>query len=128
MGPEKHNLSTPRQPGPDQSWLRLVGRYRHSMVAASVVPSFDRQVALWGQCAGEIMSQRPHPSIPVAALASVVLIGSLLGGNQFGAGFAPAPALAAGPNPITIENQQPGSTGWHFEETAQGVSLKATNH
>src|SRR5438105_1179779 len=74
------------------------------------------------------MSRHPHPSIPVVALASVVLIGLLLGGNPFAAGLAPTRALAAGPNPITIENQQPGSTGWHFEETAQGVSLKATNH
>ncbi len=36
-------------------------------------------------------------------------------------------AAAAG-NPITIENAQPGSTGWQFDYDSKGNPLKATNH
>src|SRR5205823_4315052 len=41
---------------------------------------------------------------------------------------APAPAYAAGTNPIVAENQQPGSTGWQFDYDSRGNPLKATSH
>ena len=40
---------------------------------------------------------------------------------------APTRALAAS-NPITIENAQPGSTGWQFDFDSSGNPLKARNH
>src|SRR2546421_5146974 len=41
--------------------------------------------------------------------------------------LAPKRALAAS-NPITIENAQPGSTGWQFDTDSTGGPLQAANH
>src|SRR5215210_1455483 len=41
--------------------------------------------------------------------------------------FVPAQVSAAD-NPIVIENQQPGSTGWQFSVDASGTPSNATNH
>src|SRR5262249_61213822 len=51
--------------------------------------------------AGKAMKNNSHRSVPLAVLATVVIISMSLAGNQFGPTLAPAPALAVGSNPIT---------------------------
>jgi hypothetical protein len=53
--------------------------------------------------------------------------------NGVGTGVASSPSAAVTPvtnppNPIVLENQQPGTTSWHIDQLQDGTPQEATNH
>jgi Abnormal spindle-like microcephaly-assoc'd, ASPM-SPD-2-Hydin len=68
----------------------------------------------------------PRLALAVALLQTVSVLSLPLAGSPL-AVLSPARALAAD-NPIVLENQQPGSTGWQIDTDGSGSPLMATNH
>src|SRR4051812_42392312 len=75
-----------------------------------------------------IMRRRPVLDRLAGLAALLAIVGGVLGLGFPTQGLPPAPAFAQASNPIVVENQQPGSTGWQFDVDGSGTPLKAAQH
>src|SRR3954453_19726867 len=75
-----------------------------------------------------IMRRRPVLDRLAGLAALLAIVGGVLGLGIPIQGEPPAPAFAQASNPIVVENQQPGSTGWQIAVDGSGTPLKAAQH
>src|SRR3989440_1138649 len=74
-----------------------------------------------------IANEKKRQLLIAILLTAVLTVTALPYSITHFAPLAPKRALAAS-NPITIENAQPGSTGWQFDTDSTGGPLEAANH